>query len=118
MDIVERIKQLCREYNISVSYIEKKLGFANGYISKIKSDTVTYERLSKIAEFLRVTPQFLFTGDYEKTQMLSEDEQALLSAYRMLNLHAKMRALENIQDMTELSKNTRRYQVEKQGGGK
>ena len=115
MDIVERIRQLCREYNISIAYIEKKLGFANGYISKMKSDNVTYDRLSRIADFLHVTPQYLFSGDYEKTQLLSEDEQALLAAYRALNLHAKMRALENIQDMTELPKNTRRYQAEKTG---
>ena len=110
MTIVERIRGLCRNYNITVASVERELGFANGYISKIREDTVTYERLSKIADYLRVTPQYLFTGDYEKIKILSDDEQALIAAYNRLNLHAKLKALENIEDMTQLDKYSKKQE--------
>lgn len=104
MTVLERIKHLCHEYNITPAYIERELGFANGYIGKIKDETVTYARLQKIADLLRVTPQYLFTGDTTRTKLLREDEQDLLAAYNKLNLHARMKALENIEDMTLLDK--------------
>ena len=35
MNSVDRVKELCKEYKIPVSRLEKELGFSNGYISQL-----------------------------------------------------------------------------------
>lgn len=36
MNSVDRVKELCKEYKIPVSRLEKELGFSNGYISQLR----------------------------------------------------------------------------------
>ena len=65
MDAVERIKQLCKERRIPVSRVEKDLGFANGYISQLKRGVIRGDRLTAIAEYFDVSPNYLLTGKKE-----------------------------------------------------
>ncbi len=56
MNIGDFIKKTCAEKKIPVSKLEKDCGFANGYISKLKSNKIPADRLYKIAEYLDVDP--------------------------------------------------------------
>lgn len=65
MATVERIKMLCKERHTSVAKMERELGFGNGYISNLRRDTLPYERLVAVADYLGVSPEYLTTGDNE-----------------------------------------------------
>lgn len=64
MLISERIKEICKSRGISVSKIEKELGFGNGTIGKWGKSgrTPTYDRIYAVAEYLGV-PVFELTGE-------------------------------------------------------
>ena len=64
MLISERIKEICKSRGISVSKIEKELGFGNGTIGKWGKSgrTPTYDRIYAVAEYLGV-PVSELTGE-------------------------------------------------------
>lgn len=49
------IKNLCRLKKIPVSRMERDLGFARGYINKLKSVKPSIENVKKIATYLHVS---------------------------------------------------------------
>ena len=49
--IYKKIKELCKEKGISVTSVEKELGFSNGLISKWSRAEPTISNLKKIADF-------------------------------------------------------------------
>ena len=49
--IYEKIKELCKEKGISVTSVEKELGFSNGIISKWSKAEPVVSNLKKIADF-------------------------------------------------------------------
>lgn len=63
MNTVERIKAICKERKIAISTLEKACGFANGYIGQLKKGSVPDDRLIKIAEYLKVSLDYLMTGE-------------------------------------------------------
>ena len=65
MNAVDRIKELCKEQHIAISKMEKDLGFANGYISQIRSGNIRSDRLTAIANYIGVSPNYLLTGEKE-----------------------------------------------------
>lgn len=66
MTLKERIVGLCKQENIPISKLEKELGFAGGYISKLDKSTPNSAKLQKIAGYFGVTLDYLMTGK-EKT---------------------------------------------------
>lgn len=66
MNSVERVKKLCKENKIPISKLERDLGFSNGYIGQLRKGVLPDDRLAKIAEYFRVSVDYLMTGE-EKT---------------------------------------------------
>lgn len=66
MTLKERIKELCKNNDISMNQLEKKLGFGVGYISKLGSTTPNTKKIKSIADYLGVSVDYLMTGK-EKT---------------------------------------------------
>lgn len=58
----ERIKKICKEKNIAISQLEKDLKLSNGYINGKRKREFPTDRLSKIAEYLDVTTDYLVYG--------------------------------------------------------
>ena len=54
-NIVQRIRQLCAGRNISVSKMEKDLGFGNGYLNPKKVSTIKLDRLLKILDYMGIS---------------------------------------------------------------
>lgn len=73
MNISERIKERCKEVGTNPRRIEQELNLSNGYIGKIKDDTVQYGRISRIAEKLQTTPEYLIYGITEKPVVVEID---------------------------------------------
>ena len=91
MNTVEIIKELCKKNKIPVSKLEKECGFANGYISQLKKDSIPLNRAIMIANYLDVPlnvladiPECDFTYA-AKIDELTQPEYLLLITYRDLN---------------------------------
>ena len=52
MNTVERVKMICKDRKIPISRLERECGFANGYISQLKKDSIPADRLQIIASYL------------------------------------------------------------------
>lgn len=55
MEIVERVRTLCKERGIAISKMEKDLGYGNGYFNPKKLKAIPSGRLQEIAEYLNVS---------------------------------------------------------------
>ena len=90
MTVGEYIKSVARSEGTSAAKIERDLGFSNGYIGTVRDSSFPYERLLKIAEYLDVSADYLWTcGESASNTFsgpaLSEDESDLLVMFRKLD---------------------------------
>lgn len=64
MYIYDKIKKICKEKGLSVTYVEKKAELGNGLISKWNDSAPSVANLKKVASILEVTVDELI-GDEE-----------------------------------------------------
>jgi transcriptional regulator with XRE-family HTH domain len=62
--IYDKIKKICKEKGLSVTYVEKKAELGNGLISKWNDSVPSVANLKKVASILEVTVDELI-GDEE-----------------------------------------------------
>jgi transcriptional regulator with XRE-family HTH domain len=90
--MLERIRELCKQKGISISALEKALGFANGSIAK-SDEKIQSVRIKAIADYFGVSMEYILTGDKmyyfdseveKETQELFDnpDLRALMNAAR------------------------------------
>ena len=72
----EKIKELCKQKNISVNKLEQELGFAKGSLCRIDVNKPSIDKLQKIAKYFDVGIEYL-TGQENKPK-LSEYDKAML----------------------------------------
>ena len=77
MNSVERVKEICKDRKIPISKLEKDLGFSNGYISQLRKGVFPADRLTQIASYLDVTPDFIMTGSNQPGYYLNEHTAAI-----------------------------------------
>lgn len=65
MGLYERIKAVAKEHNTSINKLEKELGFPRSSISKYNTNTPSYDKLQKIADYFNV-PIDRISSDKEK----------------------------------------------------
>ena len=61
----ETIKKLCKANGITVTGLEKELGFARGSLCKVDTNKPSMEKVQKLASFFNVSVDFLMTGKKE-----------------------------------------------------
>ena len=64
MYIYDKIKKICKEKGLSVTYVEKKAELGNGLISKWNDSVPSVANLKKVASILEVAVDELI-GDEE-----------------------------------------------------
>ena len=62
MTPTDRIKSLCKQQKISISTLEKDLGYGNGYLSKLKDGMPKMDRIIEIAKYLDVPVTYITVG--------------------------------------------------------
>lgn len=74
MSLVEKIQKLCRNDKISLSKLEQTLGFGNGSIYKWDTNSPSANKVIKVAQYFKVTTDYLLLEDTEESQafLLSE----------------------------------------------
>lgn len=56
------IKKLCKQHGITVTGMEKELGFSRGSLCKIETSKPSMDKVQKIANFFNVSVEYLLSG--------------------------------------------------------
>lgn len=64
--ILNRVKELCREKNISVPQLEKALDFGEGAIYKWDSSAPIVTNLKKVADYFGVSVDYFLSDEPQK----------------------------------------------------
>lgn len=79
MLIYDRIKQLCKDNGVTVTGTEATLGFSRGSLCKIDKNKPSIEKVSKLADYLHTTSDYIMTGENNSSttevQLNSRDEK-------------------------------------------
>ena len=95
MTLKERVKNLCKNEGVSMNQLEKELGFATGYISKLDKSTPSSKYIQKIADYFNVSVDYLMTGK-EPTLTIGNveiDAELLLMSKKLKEYALKIRDL-------------------------
>ena len=90
MSLYERVKSLCREYEITIAGLERICGFGNGTIKKWEHTTPSGDRLARVADHFHVTVDFLLGREPIPSQ---EKDTELLEIARELKENPDMKQL-------------------------
>lgn len=86
MDIFDRIRMLAKSKNVSLSALEKELGFSNKSLYPHKKDsTIRGDRVVALANYFGVTTDYLLTGKSAIHNEYDPEEWDLLNLFHMLN---------------------------------
>lgn len=81
---VEYIRNVCKERGIPISTLEKKCGFANGYLNPKKLNKLPYDRALLIADILNISVEYIMTGEEkEETPIYYTNEETAKLAQEM-----------------------------------
>lgn len=77
--IYQRIRDLCKLRGLTITGLERELGFAKGSLSKIDKNKPSSERVQKLADRLGVTAEYLVTGESQADGYYYDPETARLA---------------------------------------
>lgn len=89
----ERIRNLCKEHKITITGLEKELGFARGSLCKVNTNKPSSERVQKIADYFNISIDEL-NGQNNKVYSLSAKDQRDIAN----DLNSIMQKLDNGED--------------------
>lgn len=103
----QRIKELCKVNGITVTGLEKELGFARGSLSKIDKHLPSADKINKIADRLKTTPDYILYGT------LNVHESASGKVYYFDDITARLaQELRNDPEMNIFMSSTRKLSPE------
>lgn len=74
MEVLDIIKKLCKDRNITIAQLEQELDYGNGSIAKSKGN-MSADRMFQIAKYFKVPMEYLMTGT---TLTEADDEMAII----------------------------------------
>lgn len=69
MNIYDRIKALADTQKISIRRLEENIGFGNGTINRWRKNTPGVDKLSKVADYFKVSTDYLLGRTDDKTAL-------------------------------------------------
>lgn len=63
--LLENIRRLCREKNVSIARLERETGIANGVIARWDASSPTVDNVQKVASFFGVTVDELLADNHK-----------------------------------------------------
>lgn len=87
MDILDRIKKLCKLKGVTLSRMEKEIGLSQGAAYKWKISSPSLEVLEKLSNFFNVSVDYIMSGsEKEKPEIpvLMPEQFELLELYSKL----------------------------------
>ncbi len=104
MDIVDRIRQLANQKEVSLTKIEKALGFGNGTIGKWIKQSPSCEKIKLVADYLNTSTDYLIYGGSKSVNPLNKDESELLNYYKELDDYEKGRIIGKAEELAEAAR--------------
>lgn len=103
MTTLDIIRDLCKENGYSLSGLEKKLGFGNASLSKVKS--LPFDRIIQIADFFKKDINYFIPNRPTPTSIApisDETEAELLENFRMLNVVGRRMLIDRSRELIQL----------------
>lgn len=75
MDILERIKTLCRTHGMSISQLEDKLGFGRNYLYSWKKRMPGVDKVKRVADYFDVSVDYLLGRSDKKYWELNDKDE-------------------------------------------
>lgn len=69
MNLYDRIKALADTQKISIRRLEENIGFGNGTINRWRKNTPGVDKLSKVADYFKVSTDYLLGRTDDKTAL-------------------------------------------------
>ncbi len=63
MSVLEKIQNLCKENDITISQLEKELQFGRGTLYKWANSSPTSDKLLKVAQYFSISVDYLLEND-------------------------------------------------------
>ena len=95
MGIFDIVKKLSEAEKISISKLERDLGFSRGALYKMGTSSPSMDKVQKIADYFNVTTDYLLGKNTERKKAieLSEIDDALFGETKHLNESEKQELL-------------------------
>ncbi|MDD3393916.1 MAG: hypothetical protein PHG19_04660 [Anaerotignum sp.] len=105
MTSLEIIKKLCEKEGMSISALEKEMGYGNGSLAKSKS--IKSERLIEIANRFGVTADYLLTGKESEPniKVVDDENNVVVLDDETLELIDSLRSKPEMKMLFSVSKN-------------
>lgn len=100
--MIDIIRELAKEKNMSITSLEQTLGLGNGTIGKWKKQNPTCDKLKLVADYLGVTIDYLLTG---KENILLNDK--LSNEY--INLFYQLTEVDKGRILNEMENYIKKY---------
>lgn len=100
--MVERLLAIIKQKGLSVSAVEKRLGFGNGAIKRFSTSSPSVDKIIALSNFLNVTVEFILFGN-ENVSELPEDIKNLIAYYKILSDKDKGIVLGKAETLAELT---------------
>lgn len=110
--MVERILSLIKQMGLSVSAVEKQLGFGNGAIKRFSTSSPSVDKIITLSNFLNVSVEYMLFGN-ENISEQPEDIKNLIAIYKSLNDKDKGIVLGKAETLAELAAERAAQEVEK-----
>lgn len=101
MTLVEKVKALCDEHEVTFAALERRLDFGNGTIRKWDNATPSGDKLAKVADYFRVSVDYLLGRDEEL--LISQDDSPDEN-YTILSRSAKKLSPEQREQLLNVAK--------------
>ena len=114
MNRYERIKELCKERGVTITGLEKELGFARGSLSKIDKNQPSVSRMEKLCAYFGLPADyFMEVRSPERRNMYYQDEDTARLAQEMFD-DPDMRALFHMKKNMDAKKFSAHMQMMKE----
>ena len=100
-------KELREAKGLTLKEVAKVLKVSEQAVNKYELEIVRnipLDRIEAMANLYGVPPSYIMEWDESSSSSLLDDEQRLLQMYRALNLAGKKRALQELDDLTQIER--------------
>lgn len=100
--MIERLLAVIKQKGLSVSAVEKQLGFGNGAIKRFSTSSPSIDKIIALSNFLNISVEYILFGN-ENASDLSDDIRNLISFYKSLDDKDKGIILGKAETLAELA---------------
>ncbi|HAQ5734356.1 hypothetical protein IGK15_001616 [Enterococcus sp. AZ045] len=98
--LLDKVKELAREKNITIAELERKLDFSQGSISRWVKQSPSSERLQKVADYFEVSTDYLLGRTEDRTIQPIDNHtgDSILSHFRLNTADMDSESIEEIEE--------------------